>query len=74
MTEEELNANIKYLMNVFGLDEDKARMAIEKGFRMEALNDGSAMKMLLDGAGFTGELDKLRSKTEDLKAHASEGL
>lgn len=52
------------MMDKFGLDEDKARLAIEKGFRVEALLDGSAMSRFMADSGIDGRVGRMNG---DLK-------
>ena len=57
---------IRFLMEKFGLDEEKARMAIEKGFRVEALLDGSAKAKLMEETGISGRIDRMRRETSSI--------
>ena len=66
--------DVKFMMEKFGLDEEKARMAIEKGFRVEALRDGSAMSRLMADAGISGRIDRMKRETDEILNHAEECL
>jgi hypothetical protein len=66
--------DVKFMIEKFGLDEEKARMAIEKGFRVEALRDGSAMSRLMADAGISGRVDRMKRETAEILKHAEEGL
>ena len=48
------------MMEKFGLDEEKARLAIEKGFRVEALRDGSAMRQFVEDSGIAAGVNRVR--------------
>lgn len=66
--------DVEFMMEKFGLDEEKARMAIEKGFRVEALRDGSAMSRLMTDAGISGRIDRMKRETSEILNHAEESL
>lgn len=70
----ERDDDVRFMMEKFGLDEEKARMAIEKGFRVEALRDGSAMSRLMADAGISGRVDRMKRETTEILKHAEEGL
>ena len=65
----EMDENVKFLMEKFGLDEEKARMAIEKGFRVEALRDGSAMRMFAEDSGIAAGIDRVRKEFDSPKSN-----
>ena len=48
------------MMEKFGLDEEKARMAIERGFRVEALMDGSAMERFVEDSGIADGVSRVK--------------
>ena len=54
----ELDENVKFMMEKFGLDEEKAKLAIEKGFRVEALRDGSAMRQFVEDSGIAAGVNR----------------
>lgn len=56
----ELDENVKFMMEKFGLDEEKARLAIEKGFRVEALRDGSAMRHFVEDSGIAAGVNRVK--------------
>ena len=66
--------DVRFMMEKFGLDEEKARMAIEKGFRVEALRDGSAMSRLMADTGISGRVDRMKRETSEILNHAEESL
>ena len=59
-------------MKTFGLDEEKARMAIEQGFRVGALMDGSAMERLIGDSGIGARVDRMNRDIDTLVKSASE--
>lgn len=61
------------MMEKFGLDEEKARMAIEKGFRVEALRDGSAMGRFVEDSGIAAGVGKARKEMEKATGASREG-
>ena len=70
--EGDMDGNVKFLMEKFGLDEEKARMAIEKGFRVEALRDGSAMRMFAEDSGIAAGIDRVRKEFDGTKSNREE--
>ena len=66
--------HVRFMMEKFGLDEEKARMAIEKGFRVEAILDGSAMSRLMVDTGISGRVDRMKRETSEILNHAEESL
>ena len=56
----ELDENVKFMMEKFGLDEEKAKLAIEKGFRVEALRDGSAMRQFVEDSGIAAGVNRVK--------------
>ena len=60
------------MMKTFGLDEEKARMAIEKGFRVGALMDGSAMERLIGDSGIGARVDRMNRDIDTIVKSASE--
>ena len=70
--ESDMDENVKFLMEKFGLDEEKARMAIEKGFRVEALRDGSAMRMFAEDSGIAAGIDRVRKEFNSSKPSREE--
>lgn len=57
-----MDENVRFMMEKFGLDEEKARLAIEKGFRVEALRDGSAMRQFVDDSGIAAGVDRVNGE------------
>lgn len=52
------------MMEKFGLDEEKARMAIRDGFRVGDLMDGSAMDRFMDESGINARVNRMKRETE----------
>ena len=50
------------MMEKFGLDEEKAKLAIEKGFRVEALRDGSAMRRFVEDSGIAAGVNRVKQE------------
>lgn len=61
------------MMEKFGLDEEKARLAIEKGFRVEALLNGSAKRKLMEDSGISGRIDRMKRETRTIVESSREG-
>lgn len=57
-----MDENVRFMMEKFGLDEEKARLAIEKGFRVEALRDGSAMRQFVDDSGIAAGVGRVNGE------------
>jgi len=52
------------MMEKFGLDEEKAGMAIRDGFRVGALMDGSAMDRFMDDSGINARVNRMKKETD----------
>ena len=50
------------MMEKFGLAEEKAKLAIEKGFRVEALRDGSAMRRFVEDSGIAAGVNRVKQE------------
>lgn len=61
------------MMEKFGLDEEKARLAIEKGFRVEALLNGSAKRKLMEDSGIAGRIDRMKREVRAATESSKEG-
>jgi len=59
-------------MKNFGLDEEKARMAIEKGFRVEALMNGSALDRFIGDSGIGARVESMKRDIDMLAKSAEE--
>jgi len=59
-------------MKTFGLDEEKARMAIEKGFRAGVLMNGSALDRLIGESGIGARVEAMKRDVDNLAKSASE--
>ena len=60
------------MMKTFGLDEEKARMALEKGFRAGALMNGSALDRLIGESGIGARVEAMKRDVDNLAKSASE--
>lgn len=69
----ELDENVRFMMEKFGLDEEKARMAIEKGFRVEALRDGSAMRQFVEDSGIAAGVNRVKREISKATKSSREG-
>ena len=65
--------DVKFMMDKFGLDEEKARMAIEKGFRVEALRDGSAMGRFVEDSGIASGIARVKAEFAKSTESSREG-
>lgn len=61
------------MMEKFGLDEEKARLAIKQGFRAEALRDGSAMRRFVEDSGIAYGIGRVKREMERAATEAREG-
>ena len=55
-----IDEDVKFMMEKFGLDEEKARVAIKQGFRVEALRDGSAMRRFVEDSGIADGVGRVK--------------
>ena len=63
-TGSELPPEVRFMMEKFGLDEEKARLAIRDGFRVGSLMDGSAMARFMDDSGINARVNRMKRETE----------
>ena len=68
-----IDEDVKFMMEKFGLDEDKARLAIKQGFRVEALRDGSAMRRFVEDSGIADGVGRVKREMELAAKEAREG-
>lgn len=58
--------DILYMMEKFKLSRENAIAAIRKGFRVEALRNGTAMDMFIRDSGIAAKVDTAKRKINEL--------
>ena len=67
-----MSANLKEIMNLFGVDEDTARKIADAGFKTGGEANEIAANMFYDDTGLNNMFGKVKKDFDDLKAE--EGL
>lgn len=62
-----MDPEVEYMMNTFGLSEENARLAIERGFKVGALMNGEAMDWVKKESGIEKGLSDAAIKVAAMK-------